>query len=186
MPPNTSRSAILVLYRNCLRSTRRIPDPEHRATYNAYIRDGFRSKQQLVQNSRQAIRAVQDAIEQLDQMNYYHSVREMKKGEEQKTRAYQPSESSSYSSTNEGMELKPQLPIRSQDEKKKIKIVQKWLSTAIPHLHADDTALYASQLVEDGFDSLGMLQNEILEEDLTFMKKAHRRALMRARNILKS
>ena len=61
--------------------------------------------------------------------------------------------------------------------------VRAWIESAVPHMYPDDTASYAGTLVRDGFDSIGMIESELEEEDLAFMKKAHRRALIRARGI---
>ena len=73
-----SRHAALSLYRSCLRSVKRIPEPDHRVEYALYVRQGFRDKSKLVEGSRQANSALEDAREQLERMNYYHSVREGK------------------------------------------------------------------------------------------------------------
>jgi hypothetical protein len=158
---------------------RRIPDPEQRMIYDVYVRDGFRSKQDLIPDSRQAIRAVQDAMEQVERMNYFHSIREMK--EEQR----RPKENYPYKEQQKSSAEESSIPGDGPSalHQEKYDIVQKWLVVAIPHLHTDDIALYVSQLVDDGFDSLEMLENELLQEDLTFMKKAHQRALIRAKGI---
>ena len=55
--------------------------------------------------------------------------------------------------------------------------VESFLKRAVPSLHLSDISLYAKQLVEDGFDSVEMISNELQREDLEFMKKAHARAL---------
>lgn len=56
-------------------------------------------------------------------------------------------------------------------------IVEKWLQTELPNLHADDLKTYSKQLLDDGFDSTEMLDHLVLD-DLGFMKKAHRRVLV--------
>jgi len=43
----------------------------------------------------------------------------------------------------------------------------------------DDVEAYSARLVDDGFDSLQMLMEQLEEDDLDFMKKAHKRALVR-------
>ena len=52
-----------------------------------------------------------------------------------------------------------------------------WLSSHLPRLQKDDADKYCEVLMEDGFDSLDILA-EIGIEDLGFMKKAHKRALV--------
>ncbi len=42
----------------------------------------------------------------------------------------------------------------------------------------DDVRAYTTRLVDDGFDSLQMLMEQLKEDDLDFMKKAHKRALL--------
>ena len=56
--------------------------------------------------------------------------------------------------------------------------VRKWLRTKLPTLRSRDVEAYCTRLAEDGFDSVFMLQN-LEEGDLDFMKKGHRRALMK-------
>lgn len=56
--------------------------------------------------------------------------------------------------------------------------VMHWLLTRLPQLQEDDAIAYFNCLLEDGFDSVAML-SEIGEEDLEFMKRGHRRALLR-------
>jgi hypothetical protein len=62
---------------------------------------------------------------------------------------------------------------RSQDE------VQQWLVSRLPSLQKQDIDTYSERLVEDGFDSIAMMDH-LEEEDLGFMKKAHKRALMKS------
>ena len=73
-----SRGEILSLYKRCLRSMMRIPDVDQRAVYRVYVRDGFRDKVALPEGCKQATNAINDAREQLERMDYYHSIREMK------------------------------------------------------------------------------------------------------------
>ena len=60
--------------------------------------------------------------------------------------------------------------------------VEIWLLSHLPHLHKDDVTKYTKQLVDDGFDSVPFIDQELSEDDLQFMKKAHRRVLMRQLN----
>jgi len=65
----------------------------------------------------------------------------------------------------------------SADEKR-YKEVEQWLSYQLPGLKKDDASTYCQALIDDGFDSSIMLE-ELIEEDLYFLKTAHRRVLSR-------
>ena len=173
-----SRARILALYRSCLRSKQRIPDPEQRLVYDEYIRKAFRSKQHLIPGSKQANLAIEDAQEQLERMDYYHSIRELKEQERQE--ANKPNAAKESSSK---IQSDKRTALLISDPSEKYETVRKWLLDAVPQLHDEDVNVYASKLVEDGFDSNEMLRTELLEEDLKFMKKAHLRALIRAKDI---
>jgi hypothetical protein len=56
--------------------------------------------------------------------------------------------------------------------------VMHWLLTHLPTIQEEDAVHYFNCLLEDGYDSIDL--GEILEEDLHFMKKGHRRALLRS------
>jgi hypothetical protein len=56
--------------------------------------------------------------------------------------------------------------------------VEQWLLSHLPTLSRGDALNYCKCLIDDGFDSLDML-NELEEEDISFMKKAHRRVMSR-------
>jgi len=56
--------------------------------------------------------------------------------------------------------------------------VEHWLLSRLPKLQRLDVEKYCDILASDGFDSLDMLDG-VEEEDLKFMKKAHRRTLMK-------
>mmetsp|Transcript_8799 Transcript_8799/g.17976 ORF Transcript_8799/g.17976 Transcript_8799/m.17976 type:complete len:428 (+) Transcript_8799:341-1624(+) len=71
--------------------------------------------------------------------------------------------------------LTPSENVRLQKEK----LVQAWLITSMPYLHTDDIRSYTRRLVDDGFDSLPMLTEQLEEDDLDFMKKGHKRALLK-------
>lgn len=60
----------------------------------------------------------------------------------------------------------------------KEKTVQSFLITSLPCIYMDDVRDYTKRLVDDGFDSLQMLTEQLEEDDLDFMKKAHKRALL--------
>ena len=71
--------------------------------------------------------------------------------------------------------LTPSENVRLQKER----LVQAWLITSMPYLHTDDIRSYTRRLVDDGFDSLPMLTEQLEEGDLDFMKKGHKRALLK-------
>jgi hypothetical protein len=56
--------------------------------------------------------------------------------------------------------------------------VQQWLTSYLPQLAKEDIVYYCNSLIDDGFDSLDML-GELLEDDIGFMKKAHKRVIAR-------
>jgi hypothetical protein len=57
--------------------------------------------------------------------------------------------------------------------------VMYWLLTHLPSIQENDAISYFHHLLEDGFDNIDILK-EIIDDDLYFMKKGHRRALMRS------
>jgi hypothetical protein len=59
----------------------------------------------------------------------------------------------------------------------KLQTIESFLKEAVPFLYPIDIQTYTKLLVDDGFDSIPILENELLLEDLNFMKKAHARAL---------
>ena len=56
--------------------------------------------------------------------------------------------------------------------------VMHWLLIHLPDIQEEDAVEYFNCLLEDGFDSIDL--GEILEEDLYFMKRGHRSALLRS------
>jgi hypothetical protein len=166
----------------------RIPDLSQRETYRVYIRDGFQRKRHLVQHSREAIAAIEDAREQVERMDYFHSIREEKELQQQNDKQQEPSVD--VSTTNQAKNAakssidKHLLSLdASLSLQEKYQAVKTWLEEALPLLYVDDLATYASQLVDDGFDSTEMLETELRADDLDFMKKAHRRVLIRIKEI---
>jgi hypothetical protein len=188
-----ARKAILILYKNCLKSAVRIPDPSQRSMYMQYTRQGFRDKAtSVVPSSKEATRAIRDAEEQVERMNYYHSVREMKERGEEFPVAADPAAGTGGnkdSSTVSPVNLtSPQHQVESTESDVSLRtekqiVVKAWLLTPLPELHPDDLATYTLRLLEDGFDSLYLLNTELMYEDLDFMKKAHKRAIVRAYGI---
>eukprot|EP00984_Skeletonema_dohrnii_P013257 scaffold5464_cov97-Skeletonema_dohrnii-CCMP3373.AAC.1 len=60
--------------------------------------------------------------------------------------------------------------------------VMNWLLKNLPQLDEEDAVNYFVSLLEDGFDSTDML-NEVLEEDLYFMREEHQILLMKNRAV---
>lgn len=57
---------------------------------------------------------------------------------------------------------------------KSLQELERWLLSYLPRLQKQDIASYSKCLISDGFDSTDMLK-ELVDDDLTFMKKGHRR-----------
>lgn len=178
----SSRSAVLRLYRQCLLSAKRIPDVDQRLTYEAYIRNGFRSKQGLPRDSRQAKAAIADAEEQCCRMDYYHSIRESKQSGvvvDKEETISRDDEEEEHDALQEALPQGQSTPNRPPDKKQ---VVQEWLQTLLPNLYPDDLESYSRHLIDEGFDSRQMLEDELLEADLYFVKTAHRRAILKSMN----
>ena len=191
VPNMANRSEVLSLYRRCLRSMMRIPDVDQRAVYRVYVRDGFRSKACLEAGCKQASNAMTDAKEQLDRMNYYHSIREMK--ERQKLERKSDIGSTGRSSLgiseqsicsqptmkNNRSTIEIDTSISNDRKDERYLFVRQWLVKFIPHLHEEDVAAYSNRLINGGFDCAESFR-ELHAKDLDFMKVAHRRAVVRA------
>ena len=54
-----------------------------------------------------------------------------------------------------------------------------WLLTNLPQLQEEDAIAYFNHLLEDGFDSTRMLQDELEEGDLYFMKRGHQKTVLK-------
>jgi hypothetical protein len=149
----------------------RIPEADQRLTYLNYTRQGFRDKQHQVPDSKHAVTAFKDAEEQLERMNYYHSVREEQLRITAETRqATSPTIMVDAPTAEDGLR-------RTDDNSQATIIVSQWLLEAIPDLNISDTNRYTQQLIDDGFDSVTLLRNQLQIEDLEFMKKGHKRAV---------
>ncbi|KAL3816442.1 hypothetical protein ACHAXA_000092 [Cyclostephanos tholiformis] len=61
---------------------------------------------------------------------------------------------------------------------KRFEEVEQWLMSYLPQLIKEDAVNYCNTLIDDGFDSLDMLA-ELMEDDIHFMKKAHKRVMLR-------
>ena len=191
-----SRSEILSLYKRCLRSMMRIPDGDQRAVYRVYVRDGFRNKVALPEGCKQATNAIIDAREQLERMDYYHSIREMKERQSSERRngsiggsstgmmsaslsapSKEPSRTENNNRTPKDLAINKSNDDDGKDER--YVFARNWLLQYIPHLHEEDVLAYSKRLVNDGFDCEESF-HELCAEDLDFMKLAHRRAVVRA------
>ena len=197
-PSNTSAASIakkgvLRLYRDCLKSAHRIPDGSQRSMYLDYTRQGFRDRARLPHDATEVRRAVKDTEEQLESMNYYHSIRELKERGEHQATATSSTHTASATiaqvrdstkkqaiterqATSHHKELQQTTGVLLEEKRE---VVETWLMAALPELHPDDLVTYSQQLVGEGFDSLSLLESELLEDDLDFAKKAHRRAIVR-------
>lgn len=187
-----SRGEILSLYKRCLRSMMRIPDVDQRAVYRVYVCDGFRDKVALPEGCKQATTAIGDAREQLERMDYYHSIREMKERQRSERQngclggssgmmsASPSTPSREPSRTENSNPIHVAASDKSNDGKdERYFFARNWLLRYIPHLHQEDVVIYSKQLVDDGFDCEESFL-ELCAEDLNFMKLAHRRAVVRA------
>lgn len=72
------RKEVLALYAACLRSARKCPEWEQREMMKAYVGMKFRHEQKTRDPGRVRM-LVADAKEELEQMEYYHSMYELKK-----------------------------------------------------------------------------------------------------------
>lgn len=213
-PSSIAKHKVLQLYRECLKSAHRIPDGSQRATYLDYTRQGFRDRARLPYDTNEALRAIRDAEEQLERMNYYHSIREMKEqakphwNDANTATGTTPVTTSQHStrpnltdvSDGSGPHVEPKSeshdtiiiqdsPVMDKDlangeaMSSRLHIPKAWLSVALPDIHPCDLDAYAETLIQDGFDSTALLENDMVQDDLNFMKKAHQRALVRFYNI---
>mmetsp|Transcript_22376 Transcript_22376/g.38256 ORF Transcript_22376/g.38256 Transcript_22376/m.38256 type:complete len:186 (-) Transcript_22376:1328-1885(-) len=164
------------LYRRCIRSIKLIRDHSQRATFFEYTRDGFRRHRHLHPDSREAYVACNDALEQVKSMEYYQQMQATKL-KENKNKHPPMNYSRDTSATSESPSI--QATTASEKTSEKTQVVAPWLLSQLPHMHKDDASEYATQLYDLGFDSVSFIEEELIEEDLSFMKTAHRRVLMR-------
>ncbi|TMW69394.1 hypothetical protein Poli38472_001550 [Pythium oligandrum] len=76
------KTDVLRVYRACLRSARKCPAWEQREMMKTYVRLKFRDQVQL-KDETQIRRLLADAKEELEQMEYYHSVYAAKQREKE-------------------------------------------------------------------------------------------------------
>jgi len=148
-----------------------MPDYNQRASYLIHVRDSFRRRSHLPLNSRDVLLAFRDGVEQVDSLEYYHSQMKLKHQETiQRT--------STISDTAISME-DISISVEEGDDKDTNKSVADWLTQQLPHLNKNDLTTYSNRLIDDGFDSVSFIEEEMLLEDISFMKKAHRRVIER-------
>ncbi|KAL7464791.1 hypothetical protein ACHAXS_005124 [Conticribra weissflogii] len=181
------KTSITRLFRRCLRSAHQIESASQRETYLIYVRDGFRRKADLPRNSREAVLAYQDGLDQVEQMEYYQHMAKMKFDPAGQNIEFNPTLSvsstafrpslGSLGGVNNNVSIARWENIKNHSSIEQN--ISQWLVTNLPHLHTDDVKEYTQCLIDDGFDSEEFILEELREDDLNFMKKAHRRALMR-------
>ena len=107
-----------------------------------------------------------DGLEQVESMEYYHDQKNNQRiisiSKSAFPTAWQPNTSQSTKS------------IPSSESE-----VSKWLLQYLPHLSEEDLSKYSKHLVDDGFDTVKLIEQELIADDLLFMKKAHRRVIER-------
>ena len=179
-PNNTlSKTSIISLYKRCIRSVQQMPDFNQRGAYLIYVRDSFHRTSHLPLNSREALVAYRDGLDQVEQMEYYHSQMKIKQNERQQAFSGNETQPSVISNSNTSDQNEDELETRQQQYGDAISSIQEWLLHLLPHLNEEDATNYSKHLVDDGFDSIPFIKEELLVEDLHFMKKAHRRVIER-------
>lgn len=168
-----SKQKAIYLLRRCIRSAKKITDAGQQLTYLGYVRDGFRRKAGLPHNSREAMLAYQDGLDQVTDMEYYQRMAALKNenNNSNKTTEVQMNIATHPANRPEAKSVPKAHPNRSE--------VYSWLNSHLPHLHAEDADIYCDSLIREGFDSIAFIEEELEENDLAFMKKAHKRVLMR-------
>ncbi|KAL7440139.1 hypothetical protein ACHAXH_007875 [Discostella pseudostelligera] len=167
---NVDRASILALLRRSIRCIQAMPDPNQRASYRIYVSDAFRRHKCMPSNSREAIFAYRDGMDQVDQMEYYQ--KQMKIKRDEKPRGTTSSVDHTETETIEN-------DTYSIHQSNSNNAISQWLLSHLPHLNQDDLEKYSRRLLEDGFDSVEFIEKELLVEDLDYMKKAHRRVIER-------
>jgi len=156
------REDVLALFRRCLRSARSIQDVEKQMMYASVARESFRRRVSLPVNSREAYNAYRDGCEQVESMEYYQSVA---KGVQTGTTSV-----ASVCPTNQ---------ITGSDFSQKEEVMG-WIRSHLPLIRQPDLDNYSRRLIEDGFDSIQFIEQELALDDLEFMKTAHRRVIARS------
>jgi hypothetical protein len=63
--------------------------------------------------------------------------------------------------------------------------IKQWILKAIRDIHPSDLRSYTTELLDNGFDTVDML-SAVEDEDLVFMKKGHRKIILRCYNVKSS
>lgn len=126
-------------------------------------------------NSREAIFAYRDGMDQVDQMEYYLKQVRIKRDENSQGSTASVESSKIVHTENETIEN----DTYSNHQRNSNNAISQWLLSHLPHLTPDDLEKYSRRLLEDGFDSVEFIEKELLVEDLDYMKKAHRRVIER-------
>ncbi|KAL7528096.1 hypothetical protein ACHAWF_005101, partial [Thalassiosira exigua] len=164
-----SKADVLALFRRCLRSMQNMPDPGQRASYLIYVRDAFGRRAKLPPQSKEALLAYRDGIDQVKQMEYYHA--EMRRRRSENNEASREARSTTMDAEPKSAESDPDTSAEAE--------IAKWLLRYLPHLNRENARMYSQALVSDGFDSVAFIEEELTVEDLSFMKRAHRRVIER-------
>ena len=159
------REEALALLRRCLRSARSIRDPEKKQMYESVARDYFRKNMTLPVGSREAYNAYRDGIDQVESMEYYQSMAKCARGG-QATTIPRPSVAPVNAAN----------PISTECQREE---VMGWIRLQLPCIQQPDLDNYSRRLIEDGFDSIHFIEQELTIDDVDFMKKAHKRAIAR-------
>jgi hypothetical protein len=111
--------------------------------------------------------AFKDGLDQVIDMEYYQQMAMIKNNK---------------SASKVGVESAApiaQVGPREDETNTQLSVIIGWLKSQLPHLHEEDAKRYSQHLVDDGFDSVKFIIEELTDDDLDFMKKAHRRVLVR-------
>ena len=159
-----------------MRSIQKMPDFNQRASYLIYVRDSFRRRGHIPLKSREVILAYRDGLEQVGSMEYYLQMKVKQNEVRQESISLPNISSASGDDAKESISLPNKSSTSGETSKSHI---SEWLLEVLPHLNEGDVTTYTRHLVDDGFDSVSFMKEELLSEDLSFMKKAHRRVIER-------
>ena len=125
-------------------------------------RDSLGRRASLPVNSRESYIAHRDGVVQVESMEYYQSMaKKCAQGRQTET-------VSIASAANQITDF------ASQKEE-----VMSWIRLQLPLIQQPDLDNYSRRLIEDGFDSIQFIEQELTLNDVDFMKKAHRRVIAR-------
>jgi len=154
-----------------------MPDPSQRDSFLIYVRDAFHRRGHLSSNSREALLAYRDGLDEVEQMEYYHKQMRLKQNGKQSSNRYL--EETSQMIVSDTPRSKNEIGLASKGANANENNIAQWLLQHLPHLNHEDLTKYSQIFVDDGFDDVAFIEKELLVEDLSFMKKAHRRVFQR-------